>query len=77
MRRARRRRLDVEQVGNADVEQVVGTDAPPAGAGPVSVTVPVADVPPTTAGDVNVTVERLGAGAAEPAGLIVSRACGA
>ena len=40
-------------------------------------TEPVADVPPMTPGDVNVTVERLGAGAAEPAGLIVRRDCGA
>ena len=56
---------------------VTWTDAPPAGAGPVSVTVPVADVPPTTVGVVSVSVERLAAGAGEPAGLIVSRAPGA
>ena len=53
------------------------TDAPPAGAGPVSVMVPVVVPPPSTLDEASVTDERLGAGAGDPAGLTVNHVSGA
>ena len=53
------------------------TDAPPAGAGAVSVTVPVVVCPPSTLGAATVTVARLGAGAGAPTGSSVSHVSGA
>ena len=53
------------------------TDAPPAGAGAVSVTVPVVVCPPSTLGAATVTLARLGAGAGAPTGSSVSHVSGA
>jgi hypothetical protein len=53
------------------------TDAPPAGAGPVSVIVPVVVWLPSTLGVCSVTVDRVGAGVGDPAGNNVSHVSGA
>ena len=53
------------------------TDAPPAGAGAVSVTVPVVVWPPSTLGDCSVTVDRLAGGGGVPAGRRLTRTSGA
>ena len=53
------------------------TDAPPAGAGLVSVTVPVVVPPPRTLGDATVTDDRLDAAPGVPTGVNASTTCGA
>ena len=53
------------------------TAAPPGGAGPVSVTVPVALPPARMLVEVTDTVDKLAAGAAEPGGVRTRRVSGA
>src|SRR6185295_15889857 len=53
------------------------TTAPPGGAGPVSVTVPVVLPPPSTLAVATVTEDSAGAGAGDPAGKSVSLTKGA
>src|SRR4051812_8774513 len=56
---------------------LIETVAPPAGAGPLRVTVPVVVPPPTTLAEATPTVASVGGAAGEPTGISVSTVCGA